>query len=420
MALTVRSGIGRAWRFTPLAVAAVMAITPAAATAAGKSKAKAKPKVTGAVYTETNSTTKNQVVSFAQYSDGSLKQAQKIATGGKGGNEAQPETGPCLPPPLGQANCPNLDTQGELALSGKKLLFAVNAGSSTVTSFQITPAGLVRADVVKSGGKFPNSITTHGHWLYVLNANSASIAGFTFNSAGKLTPIKGSIKNLAANVFPGLSRQIAFDNTGKWLVVTKFGNPFAPGGPSPKNSIDVFKVAASGKPSAPITSDSHVPLPFSINFDSGDRILLTDVGNPTATGFVETLRVLPNGHLAPVQAPISSSGNAPCWGAITKRGFWYVVNADALGPNGATVAVYKVTGGHLTFKGTTPQIGETLKTDEALSGNEQYLYVLAPTSNRQAGGSHIDEYKILANGGLKLIGKTPKTLAKSVNGLVAW
>ena len=45
--------------------------------------------------------------------------------------------------------------------------------------------------------------------------------------------------------------------------------------------------------------------------------------------------------------------------------------------------------------------------------------MLAPTSNRQAGGSHIDEYKILPNGGLKLIGQTPKTLAKSVNGLAS-
>jgi hypothetical protein len=234
-----------------------------------------------------------------------------------------------------------------------------------------------------------------------------------------MTPIKGSIRPLAPNAFPGLSRQIQFDNSGKWLVASKFGNPFAPGGPSPKASIDTFKVSASGLESAPITSDATVPLPFSINFDSGNRILLTEVGNPAAAGFVDSFKLLPNGHLAPIQGPISSGGDAPCWGVITKKGFWYVVNADALGPNGATVAIYKVTNGHLTFKGTTPQIGETLKTDEALSADQKYLYVLAPTSNRQAGGSHIDEYQILPNGGLKLIGQTPKTLANSVNGLAA-
>lgn len=422
MSVTVRSGIGRACMFTPLALAAVLAVAPAGASAAqgqgqGQGQTKAK-KVTGAVYTETNGAKKNVVVAFAQYSDGSLKQVQKIATGGKGGIQAQPETGPCLPPPLGKGKCPNLDTQGEVETSANgKVLFVVNAGSNTVTSFQITKAGLVRASVAKSGGAFPLSLTTHGNLLYVLNANSANIQGFKFNAAGKLTPIKGANKALAQNVFPGLSRDIAFDNTGKWLVVSKFGNPFAPGGPDPKNSIDVFKVAANGKPSAPITSDSHVPLPFSINFDSGDRILLTDVGDPTAKGFVETLRILPSGHLAPVQAPISSDGNAPCWGVVTRAGFWYVTNADALGPNGATVAIYKVTNGHLTFKGTTPQIGETLKTDEALSKDQKYLYVLAPTSNRAPGGSHIDIYKIKSNGGLKLIGQTPKTLAKSVNGL---
>jgi 6-phosphogluconolactonase (cycloisomerase 2 family) len=267
---------------------------------------------------------------------------------------------------------------------------------------------------------FPLSVTTHGNLLYVLNANSANIQGFKFNAAGHLTPIKGSNQKLAPNVFPGLSRQVAFDNSGKWLVVSKFGNPFAPGGPSPQNSIDTFKVGASGAAGAPITSNATVPLPFSINFDSGDRLVLTEVGNPTATGFVDTFHLLPNGHLVPIQsAPTSSGGNAPCWGVITKQGYLYVTNADALGPNGATVAIFKLTNGHLTFNGTTPQIHETLKTDEALSKDQKYLYVLAPTSNRQAGGSHIDEYKILPNGGLKLIGQTPKTLPKSVNGLTS-
>lgn len=418
MALMVRSGIGRARWVAPLAIAAVVGLVPSVASAA---QGKAKPKVTGAVYTETNSTKKNEVVAFAQFSDGSLKQVQKIGTGGKGGNQAQPETGDCLPPPAGKGDCPNLDTQGEVETgAGGKLLFVVNAGSNSVTSFRVTSGGLVRADVAKSGGVFPLSLTAHGNLLYVLNTNSTNIQGFQFNSAGKLTPIKGSNRQLAANVFPGLSRQVAFDNSGKWLVVTKFGNPFAPGGPDPKNSIDTFKVGSSGAAGPAITSDATVPLPFSINFDSANRMVLTEVGNPTATGFVDTFRLLGNGHLVPIQsAPTGSGGNAPCWGVITRKGFLYVTNADALGPNGATVAIFKLNNGHLTFKGTTPQIHETLKTDEALSKDQKYLYVLAPTSNRQAGGSHIDEYKILPNGGLKLIGQTPKTLAKSVNGLAS-
>ncbi|HTR72831.1 MAG TPA: beta-propeller fold lactonase family protein, partial [Solirubrobacteraceae bacterium] len=379
------------------------------------------PKVTGHVYTETNGIPKNAVVAFAQYSDGSLKQVQTIGTGGKGGNQAQPETGACLPPPAGQGNCPNLDTQGEVETGlGGKVVFAVNAGSNTVTSFRVTPGGLVKASVAKSGGVFPLSVTSHGNLLYALNANSANIQGFKVSSAGVLTPIKGSNQKLAQNVFPGLSRDIAFDNSGKWLVVSKFGNPFAPGGPSPQNSMDTFKVGASGAAGPAITSNATVPLPFSINFDSADNLILTEVGNPTATGFVDTFKLLPSGHLSPIQsAPTSSAGNAPCWGQITKKGYLYVTNADALGPNGATVAIFKVSGGHLTFKGTTPQIHETLKTDEALSTDQKYLYVLAPTSNRAPGGSHIDEYQILPNGGLKLIGQTPKTLAKSVNGLAA-
>jgi 6-phosphogluconolactonase len=416
MSLMGRTGIERARRLAPLAIA-VLAAAALPATAA----AKPKPKPTGWLYTETNGAKSNAVVAFTRYSDGSLKQSQTIATGGKGGVQAQPETGDCLPPPAGKGNCPNLDTQGEVETgNGGKVLFVVNAGSNTVTSFRVTNAGLVKADTAKSGGVFPLSLTAHGRLLYVLNANSMNIAGFKFNAAGKMTPIKGSIKTLNQNAFPGLSRQIGFDNTGKWLVVTKFGNPFAPGGPSPKNSIDTFKVGANGAAGPPITSDATGPLPFSINFDSANRLILTEVGNPTAKGFVDSFTLLPNGHLVAIQsAPVGSGGNAPCWGVITKKGYYYVTNADALGPNGATVAIFKDSGGHLTFQGTTPQIGETLKTDVALSKDEKYLYVLAPTSNRQAGGSHIDEYKILPNGGLKLIGQTPKTLAKSVNGLAS-
>lgn len=418
MGLTVRSGIRRARWLAPLGIAAVVGLAPSVATAAHSAQA---PTVTGHVYTETNGAANNAVVAFAQYSNGKLKQIQTIGTGGKGGVQAQPETGPCLPPPAGVGKCPNLDTQGEIETGANgKLVFAVNAGSNTVTSFRVTPAGLVKANVAKSGGVFPLSLTTHGSLLYVLNANSANIAGFKFDAAGQMTPIKGSNQKLAQNVFPGLSRDIAFDNTGKWLVVSKFGNPFAPGGPSPQNSIDTFKVGASGAAGPAITSNATVPLPFSINFDSGNNVILTEVGNPTATGFVDSFRLLPNGHLVPIQsAPVSSGGNAPCWGVITKRGYYYETNADALGPNGATVAIFKLSSGHLTFKGTTPQIHETLKTDEALSTDQKYLYVLAPTSNRQAGGSHIDEYQILPNGGLKLIGQTPKTLAKSVNGLTS-
>lgn len=418
--MTGPKGTGRAWWLTPLAVAAVVGMGSSVATAAqGQGHGKAKPKVTGALYTETNGAKKNSLVVFAQYSDGSLKQVQTIATGGKGGVQPQPETGPCLPPPAGTGKCPNLDTQGEVETSASgKLVFAVNAGSNTVTSFRVTPAGVVRADVAKSGGVFPLSLASHGNLLYVLNADTATIAGFKVSAAGHLTPIV--TRQLAQNVFPGLSRQIAFDNSGKWLVVSKFGNPFAPGGPSPQNSIDTFKVGPGGVAGQAITSSTKVPLPFSINFDSGNRMLLTEVGNPAAAGFVDVYKLLPNGHVvASPGPPTSSGGDAPCWGVVTKHGFWYVTNADALGPNGATVAIFKDTGGHLTFHGTTPQIHETLKTDEALSKDQKYLYVLAPTSNRQAGGSHIDEYKILPNGGLKLIGQTPKTLAKSVNGLAS-
>ena len=90
--------------------------------------------------------------------------------------------------------------------SDGKLLFVVNAGSNSITSFRVKPGGgLQKADVKPSGGKFPNSITTHGNVLYVLDSGifpmpgppvPGNVQGFHFNAAGHLTPIKGSNRPL--------------------------------------------------------------------------------------------------------------------------------------------------------------------------------------------------------------------------------
>src|SRR5438132_218855 len=91
----------------------------------------------GAVYTSTNAPTGNAVLVFDRAASGSLAPAGSFATGGTG-------TGG------------GLGNQGAVALSDDhRLLFAVNAGSNQVTSFEVTPHGLRRADLVASGGVEP-------------------------------------------------------------------------------------------------------------------------------------------------------------------------------------------------------------------------------------------------------------------------
>jgi 6-phosphogluconolactonase (cycloisomerase 2 family) len=54
-----------------------------------------------------------------------------------------------------------------------RLLFAVNAGSNTVTSFAVHGARLTRVQTVPSGGVFPVSVAAGRNRLYVLKAGGS-------------------------------------------------------------------------------------------------------------------------------------------------------------------------------------------------------------------------------------------------------
>src|SRR5688500_6582752 len=114
----------------------------------------------GAYYTQTNDPAANSVGVFNRLAKGKLQKRQVVSTGGKGSLQAVG----CGP------NCPILDSQTAVVVSDNgKLVFAVNAGSNTVTSFRETPAGLKRISQLASGGSMPESLALHGNKLYVLN-----------------------------------------------------------------------------------------------------------------------------------------------------------------------------------------------------------------------------------------------------------
>ena len=260
---------------TALVLTAAVAL-PASAMAAKK----AAKKPVGVLYTETNSPKRNQVQIFHRFADGSVKFVKAVATGGTGGQQLQPG---CVP------TCPFLDTQGEVTLSSDgKLLFVVNAGSNSITSFRVKPGGdLQKADVKPSGGKFPNSITTHGNVLYVLDSGifpmpgppvPGNVQGFHFNAAGHLTPIKGSNRPLTATV-PGLARQVGFNNKGTVLVASLLGNPTLMT-PTAANSIDTFQISANGSASQATAHNATTPFPFGFAFDPNGHLIMSQVDEP--------------------------------------------------------------------------------------------------------------------------------------------
>ena len=99
--------------------------------------------------------------------NGTLTQAGVYDTGGLGGE-------------LEGSVVDHLASQGSLAYDRSDgLLYAVNAGSNTVSVFAVFGDKLALRQVISSGGTFPVSIAVHEGIVYVLNGlEGGSVQGF--------------------------------------------------------------------------------------------------------------------------------------------------------------------------------------------------------------------------------------------------
>ena len=361
------------------------------------------------VYSISNALPKNTLIKFNQRGNGTLKKVQTIKTGGSGGLAPQPG---CEPP----GGCPMLDTQSEVVV-WKRLVFVVNAGSDTITSFIERKNGrLKRVDVQSSMGDFPNSIAVKRGVLYVLNSHSDSIAGFRFDKRGEIRRIVNSVRPLAATqIAQGLSpRQIGFDRTGTVLIVTRLS-------PLP-GSIDTFLLNSRNRPGQAIANAPTTALPFGFAVDRYNNLVMSQVSAPpelampgnTATYDINTQ----TGQLTPIDT-VTSDGVAPCWVVITRDGrYAFVVNTGGGAPP-ATVARYGLTSaGDLSLLGTTGENNtngdQFARTDEVLSKNGRYLFVLNPGIMGDI--SQIDIYR-RSGGDLTLVGNTTPNGPAGMSGL---
>ena len=282
----------------------------------------------GTVFVQTDDPAGNTVVAYDRAADGRLTQAGTYATGGLGGV-------------LDGSVVDHLASQGSLALDREHhTLYAVNAGSDTVTVFRVSGDRLTRRAVLPSRGSFPVSITVHRDLVYVLNArDGGSVQGFR-RSADGLRPIAGSHRALGLDAsatpeFVNTPGQVAFSPDGSQLLVTTKANG---------NQVDAFTVGRSGAPSAsPTVNNLPGAVPFAISWDRFGRVVLAEAG----TNSVATFRLARDGVLHAI-ATAATGQAATCWIVRSGRGF-YASNAGS-----ATLSGYRVGGGgQLSSLGTT-------------------------------------------------------------------
>lgn len=417
----LRSHLPAGARLALLSVAAIAVLAPTSA-ATSPDNARTTLQRVGAVYTQTNSPAGNAVVVFDRFANGILRKRATVSTGGRGSTQSVG----CGP------NCPILDSQNAVVVSDNgRWVFAVNAGSDTVTSFRVTRTGLARVSHVSSGGDMPESLATHGNLLYVLNVATQNANGTTGNvygyrvaANGRLSPV-GSSRTLANAAPPDRSadpRGIEFNPTGRVLVATELAGGFM--GPGPPGRIDTFVIGSNGRAGPAVSHPSSSPFPFGFAFDNRGYLVVSNIVNPmnpTQIGSVSTYRVSNAGGVTPIDTK-PSGGILPCWVVVTNDNrYAYIVNTGAGHP--APVTRFRLANnGRLTaLSPAAPSLqGEFARTDAALSRDSRYLYVLAPSVGPGA-PSHIDAYQRRANGTLRLIQRTAAgaNLGVGASGLAA-
>lgn len=344
------------------------------------------PGARDAVFVQTDNPAGNAIVAYHRAADGTLTLAGTYPTGGLGGE-------------LAGSVVDHLASQGSLTYDpAHALLYAVNAGSNTVSVFSVAGDRLFPRQVIGSGGQFPVSVAVHGDLVYVLDAlNGGSVQGYRV-TFGRIIPMVGSNRSLgldptATPQYTNTPGQVAFSPDGTQLVVTTKANG---------NDVDVFGVRHDGTlTAAPVVNSEPGAVPFAITFDNNGRLVIAEAG-PSA---LATFTLNRDGSITQLSA-VGDGQAALCW-VTSARGLFFASNAGS-----ASVAAYSVgAAGQLALLGTTATDPGTV--DAAASASGQFLYV-------QTGGNGVvNEFAVDSNGELTALDSVLVAGAVGGEGIVA-
>ena len=259
----------------------------------------------------------------------------------------------------------------------------MNAGSGSVSLFRISHGDRLHLkQVVPSGGQFPASVAVYGDLVYVLNSGSDGLVQGYWLTGNTLRPIAGSNQSLSlgnANPpnFLASPGQIGFTPDGSRVIVTTKASG---------STIEVFTVRASGQLSAPVSTASATPVPFSFSFDPAGRLVVVEAGAST----VSTYTINADDSLTVIgSAPDGQA--AACW-ITAARGFYFVANAGS-----ANISTYSVAGNGQPSVVGAPTAAAAGAIDTAASPDQRFLYAEA------GGAGQLLVYQIHGDGSLSLM-----------------
>lgn len=352
-------------RIIPVLAAVVTLVSVAGLDAQGGRRIDRRP-FPGTVYTASNSAAGNAILLFDRLSDGRLVAADSIATGGTG-------TGT------------GLGNQGGLIVTrNERWLLAVNAGSDSLSVFEVRKRGLRLVDVTPTGGSRPISVTEHRGVVYVVHASSDDIAGFTLGHDGHLRPLIGSVHGLSGTgVGPA---QIAFTPDGDYLLVTEKNT----------NRIVTFDIDRHGLPTDRHVQDASGVTPFGFAFGKRDQVIVTEAfgGAPNASA-TSSYEIGRDGTLTPISPSVATGQTAACWAALTPDGrFAFVTNTGSGSISGYAIDV----DGHIELLDDDGRTGVTgdgsTPIDVVITDSGKYLYSL------NSGTHAIGSFRIQSDGSL--------------------
>jgi 6-phosphogluconolactonase (cycloisomerase 2 family) len=328
---------------------------------------------TGAVFVMTNQNN-NEVIAYDRSEDGSLIEAGRFDTGGRG-NPVPQGTDPATDP---------LASQGSLIVSWDgRFVVAANAKSNNISSFRITKTGLTLVSVSQTRGTRPISIANFSTLLYILNEDDTNsltnLTGYILGPFGRLRHLPGS--DIVITADPTFDAgTVALDRDGRLLAITD----------KHANQITTFKVSDTGvlKPEAVVTP-SNGTTPFGVAFDGKGHMVVAEAqGGTDAAGTLSSYGIQTDGGLTSISSSVANSQTAPCWVVATNDAkFIYTSNSGS-----GQVSSYRLAsdGGLELLESTVSNVAAgSAPTDIALSRNGEFMYVLA-AGRRSINVYHLD------------------------------